>query len=156
MFLMFLRWFYMQKLNQPHLVKRNAKNLDIVFRVISTLTEPEGIEMFPMWSTGDGIFSLHCDILKWWSPLLKGKLVTGFWSAIIMFFVMFYNSNFRQYIIVPTYDPEIRTDEDVLKYGITKIHTDRPQERLHHFYAEINYTYPQLYSMASHKKELII
>ena len=66
-----------------------------------------------------------------------------------MFFVMFYNSNFRQYIVVPTYDPEINTDEDALKYGVTKIYADRPNERLDEFYSDINYTYPQLYEMVS-------
>ena len=74
-----------------------------------------------------------------------------------MFFVMFYNSNFRQYIVVPTYDPEINTDEDALKYGVTKIYADRPNERLDiEFYSDINYTYPQLYEMVRTKLEQIV
>ena len=44
--------FYRHILVQHSLVHSKTNNWDIFFKVISTLTEPEEIKIFPLWSTG--------------------------------------------------------------------------------------------------------
>ena len=48
-----IAYFYRHILHQHNLVHGKVKKWDIVFKVISTLTEPEQIHIFPLWSTGE-------------------------------------------------------------------------------------------------------
>ena len=43
---------YRDALGQHQLVRNGTKGIDVAFKVISTLTEPETFDMFPVWSTG--------------------------------------------------------------------------------------------------------
>ena len=43
---------YRDFLGQHDLVRMRTKNIDIAFKVISTLTEPEALDFFLLWSTG--------------------------------------------------------------------------------------------------------
>ena len=44
--------FYVSIAKQEHLVRNQTTKWDVVFKVISTLTEPDEIKLFPVWSTG--------------------------------------------------------------------------------------------------------
>ena len=69
-----------------------------------------------------------------------------------MLFVMFYNSNLRQMIIAPSVDPEINSDEDILKYGVEAIHSETPNEYIPIFYNNLNAIQPERYAKASEKQ----
>ena len=45
--------FYVNIAKQEHLVRKGTTKWDVVFKVISTLTEPDEIAIFPVWSTGN-------------------------------------------------------------------------------------------------------
>ena len=53
---------------------------------------------------------------------LAGKLVSGFWGFVVLFFVMMYNSNLRFQIILPLYQHEINGDEDIIKYDVKTVY----------------------------------
>ena len=55
---------------------------------------------------------------------LTGKLLSGFLSLCIMF----YNCNLRQALLVKEYDPEINSEEDIIKYNIETIYSPSPEE----------------------------
>ena len=66
-----------------------------------------------------------------------------------MFFIMFYNSNLRQFLILPTYQPEINNDEDLLDLGIKTIYTDTPHEWMHDYFGQYEVNRPELYFKVS-------
>ena len=53
---------YRDLLGHDELVRKGTKEIDIVFKIISTLTEPETFNMFPVWSTGKKISVLSLKI----------------------------------------------------------------------------------------------
>ena len=61
---------------------------------------------------------------------IAGKLLSGLWSLAVLFIIMFYTANLRKHLIVPIFEPEINSDDDVLKQDIKTIFTDSPHEDL--------------------------
>ena len=47
---------------------------------------------------------------------------------IIMFFIMFYQSDYRANLIVPEYDFEINRDDDIGRFGIERVYVMIPHE----------------------------
>ena len=43
---------YRDLLGQNELVKPGTKQIDLIFKILCTLIEPESFDMFPVWSTG--------------------------------------------------------------------------------------------------------
>ena len=58
---------------------------------------------------------------------LTGKLLSGFLSLCNMF----YNSNLRQALLVKEYDPEINSEEDIIKYNIETIYSPSRSGGIH-------------------------
>ena len=46
-------FFYHKVLSQNQLLSGKIRTLDVVFKVISTLTEPEALDLFPAWCAGN-------------------------------------------------------------------------------------------------------
>ena len=61
--------------------------------------------------------------------MLIGKITCGFWGFMTLAFVSFYNSNLRRHLIAPVLEPEINSDDDILKYNVPRILTDNPGEQ---------------------------
>ena len=73
-----------------------------------------------------------------------------------MFFVLFYNSNLRQTLIVPDYEPQIHNAEDILINNITVIYTDSPNESLEQKFIHEKHEYPDIYNMVGGIIRIII
>ena len=71
--------------------------------------------------------------------------MSGFWSLFIMLFVMFYSSDLRKNLIAPTFEPEINTDDDLLKYDVETVYTDTPNEEISTYYDKMRRRRPDLY-----------
>ena len=58
--LIFARWVYM-KISEPGtLMKAGLTKSDVVIKIISTMTEPEGVEFFRGWSVGKNFQNNKC------------------------------------------------------------------------------------------------
>ena len=73
-----------------------------------------------------------------------------------MFFVLFYNSNLRQTLIVPDYEPQIHNAEDILFNNIKVIYTDTPNESLEQKFIHEKQEYPDIYNMVGGIIRIII
>ena len=62
---------------------------------------------------------------------------------------MFYSSNLRQQIIVPTFDPEINADADIFKHNVKAIHCGVPTSEIDLWYTGIMDGYPEWYARVS-------
>ena len=77
--------------------------------------------------------------------LLLGKLFSGFWVLLAMFFVLFYNSNLRQTLIVPEYEPQVHNPEDIIKNDIKAIYTETPHEFIGKYFSYVKQAYPDIF-----------
>ena len=132
------------------LIKENTTGLDIVFKVLSVLTEPAKIDYFPRFSAGESNppfypykYLLSRDNLQDSSlPKNKGRGLTLALSVAVTFLIAFYQSNLRSVIIKPRYRSGINDLVDVeanlqvfyqptssetwpMDYYYTEHHTDR-------------------------------
>ena len=72
-------------------------------------------------------------------------MLTGFWGLMTLVFIMFYSSNLRQQIIVPTFQPEINSDDDIVKYNVESIHLTVPPNQKYAFFEWVNDSLPHIY-----------
>ena len=73
-------------------------------------------------------------------------MASGFWSLFIMFLIMFYNSDLRMNLIVPTYDPEVNSDADIFELGIQTIHIDVPHQIVPNVMSNLRVYKPELFN----------
>ena len=81
-----------------------------------------------------------------------GRVMGGVWSMIIMFFIMFYQSDYRANLIVPEYDFEINSDDDIGRFGIERVYVMIPHEFIPLYYKPLNVSNPSLYKKVQTEK----
>ena len=77
---------------------------------------------------------------------IPGKVLAGFWSLWVMFFVFFYGSNLRSNLVNPRYDPEINSDGDVIRFDVDTIYINVPHDDIELYFPYEKTEKPELYA----------
>ena len=85
-----------------------------------------------------------------------GKLLSGFWSLTALTFILFYSSNLRFHYSVPRLEPEINSNDDVMKHKVEPVYIPMDDKMKSQYFQGLETNNPDIFKKVTSLSNIVI